>query len=134
MSEITNEQQLYVLLGYKKKRTEKDEQIISILKDKAKLGDENLVDADKECCKQKWLNTVHVVEELGYTTKCSHKIELSESGLSQIEKFWRESKYNPRNVWKSRLKVWVPIICAILTAIAALVQLWLWICKPESIQ
>lgn len=94
-----------------------------VTKEKAELGGDNLVEADKECCKQKWLNTIHVVEELGYTTKYYHTVELSESGLSQIEKFWRESKYNPRNVWKSRLKVWISIICAIITMLATLAQL-----------
>lgn len=129
MSEITNEQKLYVLLKYKKSRTEKDERIISILKEKALLGSENLKDADGECCKQGWLDAVHVVEELGYTTKYSHKIELSESGMSQIDKFWRESKYNPKNVWKARGKTWISIISAILATCVALVQLWIWLCK-----
>lgn len=117
MAEITNEQKLYVLLKYKKNRTEKDERIISILKEKALLGSENLKDADGECCKQGWLNTVHIVEELGYTVKCSHKIELSESGLSQIEKFWRESKYNPKNVWKARVTRWSSVVTAVIAAI-----------------
>jgi len=134
MSEVTNEQKLYVLLKYKKNRTEKDGRIISILKEKAQLGSGNLEEADKECCKQGWLNTIHVVKELGYTTKYSHKIELSDSGLSQIEKFWRESKYNPKNIQKSRLKVWIPIVCAILAALAALAQLLLELYRTESIQ
>lgn len=131
MEDITNEQKLYVLLKYKKNRTEKDEQIISILREKAQLGSENLKEADEECCRQKWLNIVHVVEEFGYTTKYSHKVELSDSGMSQIEKFWRESRCNPKNVWKSRFKVWISIVCAILTAIAALLQIWTMIYKPE---
>jgi len=79
---ITNEQKLYVLLKYKKSRTENDEQIISILKEKAQLGKENIKDADEECCKQGWLSLIHHVDELGYTTKCYHTVELSESGLS----------------------------------------------------
>lgn len=103
MAEITNEQKLYVLLKYKKERTKKEEKILSILNENANLGSADLEEADKECCNQKWLSPNHVVEELGYTTKYSHRIELSESGESQIEKFWRESKYNPDNVWKSRV-------------------------------
>lgn len=106
MAEITNEQKLYVLLKYKKERTKKEEKILSILNEKANLGSADLEEADKECCNQKWLSPIHVVEELGYTTKYSHRIELSESGESQIEKFWRESKYNPDNVWKSRVVKW----------------------------
>lgn len=134
MKEITNEQKLYVLLKHKKNRTKKDEQIISILKEKAELGDDNLAEANKECRKQKWLNTLHVVEELGYTTKSCSRVELSEPGLSQISKFWRESKYNPRNVWKSRLKVWIAIIGTILTVLLSLVQIWLLLSKTETMQ
>ena len=117
MAEVTNEQKLYVLLKYKKERTKKEEKILSILNDKANLGSADLDKADKECCNQKWLSIVHVVEELGYTTKYSHRIELSESGKSQIEKFWRESKYNPDNVWKSRVVKWSSVVTAIITLI-----------------
>ena len=67
----------------------------------------------------------HVVEELGYTTKYSHRIELSESGESQIEKFWRESKYNPDNVWKSR----VVKLSSVITAIISLVYFLAWLCQ-----
>ena len=125
MAEITNEQKLYVLLKYKKERTKKEEKILSILNEKANLGSADLVDADKECCNQKWLNSIHVVEELGYTTKYSHRIELSESGKSQIEKFWRESKYNPENVWKSR----VIKLSSVVTAIISLVYFLAWLCQ-----
>ena len=125
MAEITNEQKLYVLLKYKKERTKKEEKILSILNEKANLGSADLEKADKECCNQKWLSTVHVVEELGYTTKYSHRIELSESGESQIEKFWRESKYNPDNVWKNRAVKWSSVITAIITLIYFLA----WLCQ-----
>ena len=125
MAEITNEQKLYVLLKYKKERTKKEEKILSILNEKANLGSANLEKADKECCNQKWLSIVHVVEELGYTTKYSHRIELSESGESQIEKFWRESKYNPDNVWKSR----VVKLSSVITAIISLVYFLAWLCQ-----
>ena len=125
MAEITNEQKLYVLLKYKKERTKNEEKILSILNEKANLGSADLEKADKECCNQKWLSTVHVVEELGYTTKYSHRIELSESGKSQIEKFWRESKYNPDNVWKSRVVKWSSVVTAIITLIYFLA----WLCQ-----
>lgn len=125
MAEITNEQKLYVLLKYKKERTKKEEKILSILNEKANLGSADLEKADKECCNQKWLSVVHVVEELGYTTKYSHRIELSESGKSQIEKFWRESKYNPDNVWKSRVVKWSSVVIAIITLIYFLA----WLCQ-----
>ena len=125
MAEITNEQKLYVLLKYKKERTKKEEKILSILNEKANLGSVDLEKADKECCNQKWLSIVHVVEELGYTTKYSHRIELSESGKSQIEKFWRESKYNPDNVWKSRVVKWSSVVTAIITLIYFLA----WLCQ-----
>lgn len=125
MAEITNEQKLYVLLKYKKERTKKEEKILSILNEKANLGSADLEEADKECCNQKWLSTVHVVEELGYTTKYSHRIELSEAGKSQIEKFWRESKYNPDNVWKSRVVKWSSVVTAIITLIYFLA----WLCQ-----
>lgn len=125
MAEVTNEQKLYVLLKYKKERTKKEEKILSILNEKANLGSADLEKADKECCNQKWLSTVHVVEELGYTTKYSHRIELSESGKSQIEKFWRESKYNPDNVWKSRVVKWSSVVTAIITLIYFLA----WLCQ-----
>ena len=125
MAEITNELKLYVLLKYKKERTKKEEKILSILNEKASLGSADLVDADKECCNQNWLNSIHVVEELGYTTKYSHRIELSESGKSQIEKFWRESKYNPENVWKSR----VIKLSSVVTAIISLVYFLAWLCQ-----
>ena len=125
MAEITNEQKLYVLLKYKKERTKKEEKILSILNEKANLGSADLEEADKECCNQKWLSIVHVVEELGYTTKYSHRIELSESGKSQIEKFWRESKYNPDNVWKSRVVKWSSVVTAIITLIYFLA----WLCQ-----
>ncbi len=125
MAEITNEQKLYVLLKYKKERTKKEEKILSILNEKANLGSADLEKADKECCNQKWLSVVHVVEELGYTTKYSHRIELSESGKSQIEKFWRESKYNPDNVWKSRVVKWSSVVTAIITLIYFLT----WLCQ-----
>lgn len=125
MAEVTNEQKLYVLLKYKKERTKKEEKILSILNEKANLGSADLEEADKECCNQKWLSTVHVVEELGYTTKYSHRIELSESGKSQIEKFWRESKYNPDNVWKSRVVKWSSVVTAIITLIYFLA----WLCQ-----
>lgn len=125
MAEITNEQKLYVLLKYKKERTKKEEKILSILNEKANLGSADLEKADKECCNQKWLSTVHVVEELGYTTKYSHRIELSEAGESQIEKFWRESKYNPDNVWKSRVVKWSSVV----TAIIALIYFLAWLCQ-----
>ena len=125
MVEITNEQKLYVLLKYKKERTKEDEKILSVLEEKASLGSADLEEADKECCNQKWLSTVHVVEELGYTTKYSHRIELSESGESQIEKFWRESKYNPNNVWKSRVVKWSSVVTAIITLIYFLA----WLCQ-----
>lgn len=125
MDGITNEQKLYVLLKYKKERTKKEEKILSILNEKANLGSADLEKADKECCNQKWLSTVHVVEELGYTTKYSHRIELSESGKSQIEKFWRESKYNPDNVWKSRVVKWSSVVTAIITLIYFLA----WLCQ-----
>lgn len=125
MAEITNEQKLYVLLKYKKERTKKEEKILSILNEKANLGSADLENADKECCNQKWLSIVHVVEELGYTTKYSHRIELSESGKSQIEKFWRESKYNPDNVWKSRVVKWSSVVTAIITLIYFLA----WLCQ-----
>lgn len=125
MAEITNEQKLYVLLKYKKERTKKEEKILSILNEKANLGSADLEEADKECCNQKWLSTVHVVEEFGYTTKYSHRIELSESGKSQIEKFWRESKYNPENVWKSRVVKWSSVVTAIITLIYFLA----WLCQ-----
>ena len=125
MAEITNEQKLYVLLKYKKERTKKEEKILSILNEKANLGSADLEKADKECCNQKWLNVVHVVEEFGYTTKYSHRIELSESGKSQIEKFWRESKYNPDNVWKSRVVKWSSVVTAIITLIYFLA----WLCQ-----
>ena len=88
-----------------------------ILNEKANLGSADLEEADKECCNQKWLSPIHVVEELGYTTKYSHRIELSESGESQIEKFWRESKYNPDNVWKSRVVKWSSVITAIISLV-----------------
>ena len=117
MAKVTNEQKLYVLLKYKKERTKKEEKILSILNEKANLGSADLEKADKECCNQKWISIVHVVEELGYTTKYSHRIELSESGKSQIEKFWRESKYNTDNVWKSR----VVKLSSVITAIISLV-------------
>lgn len=133
MSEITNEQKLYVLLKYKKERTEKDEEIISVLKEKAQLGSQNLKEADKECCKQKWLAVIHHVDELGYTTKCYHTVELSESGLSQIDKFWRESKYNPKNVWKERLKFWTPVISVIVVILANYEVIWKLICKIASL-
>ena len=125
MSKITNEQKLYVLLKYKKERTKEDEKILSVLDEKASLGSADLEEADKECCNKKWLSTVHVVEELGYTTKYSHRIELSESGKSQIEKFWRESKYNPDNVWKSR----VVKLSSVITAIISLVNFLAWLCQ-----
>lgn len=125
MAEITNEQKVYVLLKYKKERTKKEEKILSILNEKANLGSADLEKADKECCNQKWLSVVHVVEELGYTTKYSHRIELSESGESQIEKFWRESKYNPDNVWKSRVVKWSSVVIAIITLIYFLA----WLCQ-----
>lgn len=125
MAEITNEQKLYVLLKYKKERTKNEEKILSILNEKANLGSADLEKADKECCNQKWLSIVHVVEELGYTTKYSHRIELSESGESQIEKFWRESKYNPDNVWKSRVVKWSSVVTAIITLIYFLA----WLCQ-----
>lgn len=125
MAEVTNEQKLYVLLKYKKERTKEDEKILSVLDEKASLGSADLEEADKECCNQKWLSTVHVVEELGYTTKYSHRIELSESGKSQIEKFWRESKYNPDNVWKSRVVKWSSVVTAIITLIYFLA----WLCQ-----
>lgn len=125
MAKITNEQKLYVLLKYKKERTKEDEKILSVLDEKASLGSADLEEADKECCNQKWLSIVHVVEELGYTTKYSHRIELSESGKSQIEKFWRESKYNPDNVWKSRVVKWSSVVTAIITLIYFLA----WLCQ-----
>lgn len=125
MAKITNEQKLYVLLKYKKERTKKEEKILSILNEKANLGSADLEKADKECCNQKWLSIVHVVEELGYTTKYSHRIELSESGKSQIEKFWRESKYNPDDVWKNRAVKWSSVITAIITLIYFLA----WLCQ-----
>lgn len=125
MAEITNEQKLYVLLKYKKERTKNEEKILSILNEKVNLGSADLEKADKECCNQKWLSVVHVVEELGYTTKYSHRIELSESGESQIEKFWRESKYNPDNVWKSRVVKWSSVVTAIITLIYFLA----WLCQ-----
>lgn len=125
MTEITNEQKLYVLLKYKKERTKKEEKILSILNEKANLGSADLEKADKECCNQKWLSIVHIVEELGYTTKYSHRIELSEAGKSQIEKFWRESKYNPDNVWKSRVVKWSSVVTAIITLIYFLA----WLCQ-----
>lgn len=125
MAEVTNEQKLYVLLKYKKERTKKEEKILSILNEKANLGSADLEEADKECCNQKWLSIVHVEEELGYTTKYSHRIELSESGESQIEKFWRESKYNPDNVWKSRVVKWSSVV----TAIISLVYFLAWLCQ-----
>lgn len=125
MAKLTNEQKLYVLLKYKKERTKKEEKIISILNEKANLGSADLEKAEKECCNQKWLSIVHVVEELGYTTKYSHRIELSESGKSQIEKFWRESKYNPDNVWKSR----VVKLSSVITAIISLVYFLAWLCQ-----
>ena len=125
MEKVTNEQKLYVLLKYKKERTKKEEKILSILNEKANLGSADLEKADKECCNQKWLSIVHVVEELGYTTKYSHRIELSESGKSQIEKFWRESKYNPDNVWKSR----VVKLSSVITAIISLVYFLAWLCQ-----
>lgn len=125
MAEITNEQKLYVLLKYKKERTKKEEKILSILNEKANLGSADLEKADKECCNQKWLSIVHVVEELGYTTKYSHRIELSESGESQIEKFWRVSKYTPDNVWKNRAVKWSSVITAIITLIYFLA----WLCQ-----
>ena len=125
MAKVTNEQKLYVLLKYKKERTKKEEKILSILNEKANLGSADLEKADKECCNQKWISVVHVVEELGYTTKYSHRIELSESGKSQIEKFWRESKYNPDNVWKSR----VVKLSSVITAIISLVYFLAWLCQ-----
>lgn len=125
MANITNEQKLYVLLKYKKERTKKEEKILAILNEKANLGSADLEEADKECCNQKWLSTVHVVEELGYTTRYSHRIELSESGKSQIEKFWREFKYNPENVWKSRVIKWSSVVTAIITLIYFLA----WLCQ-----
>ena len=125
MVKVTNEQKLYVLLKYKKELTKKEEKILSILNEKANLGSADLEKADKECCNQKWLSIVHVVEELGYTTKYSHRIELSESGKSQIEKFWRESKYNPDNVWKSR----VVKLSSVITAIISLVYFLAWLCQ-----
>ena len=125
MAKVTNEQKLYVLLKYKKERTKKEEKILSILNENANLGSADLEKADKECCNQKWLSIVHVVEELGYTTKYSHRIELSESGKSQIEKFWRESKYNPDNVWKSR----VVKLSSVITAIISLVYFLAWLCQ-----
>ena len=125
MEKLTNEQKLYVLLKYKKERTKKEEKILSILNEKANLGSADLEKADKECCNQKWISIVHVVEELGYTTKYSHRIELSESGKSQIEKFWRESKYNPDNVWKSR----VVKLSSVITAIISLVYFLAWLCQ-----
>lgn len=125
MAEITNEQKLYVLLKYKKERTKKEEKILSILNEKANLGSADLEKADKECCNQKWLSTVHVVEELGYTTKYSHRIELSESGESQIEKFWRESKYNPINGWKSKIVK----LSSVVTAVISLVYFLAWLCQ-----
>ena len=125
MAKVTNEQKLYVLLKYKKERTKKEEKILSILNEKANLGSADLEEADKECCNQKWLSIVHVLEELGYTTKYSHRIELSESGKSQIEKFWRESKYNPDNVWKSR----VVKLSSVITAIISLVYFLEWLCQ-----
>ena len=125
MAKVTNEQKLYVLLKYKKERTKKEDKILSILNEKANLGSSDLDKADKECCNQKWISIVHVVEELGYTTKYSHRIELSESGKSQIEKFWRESKYNPDNVWKSR----VVKLSSVITAIISLVYFLAWLCQ-----
>lgn len=124
MAEVTNEQKLYVLLKYKKERTKEDEKILSVLDEKASLGSADLEEADKECCNQKWLSTVHVVEELGYTTKYSHRIELSESGKSQIEKFWRESKYNPANVWKNRAVRWIPVVATIIAILCNLEWIW----------
>ena len=125
MAKVTNEQKLYVLLKYNKERTKKEEKILSILNEKANLGSADLEKADKECCNQKWISIVHVVEELGYTTNYSHRIELSESGKSQIEKFWRESKYNPDNVWKSR----VVKLSSVITAIISLVYFLAWLCQ-----
>ena len=130
MAKITNEQKLYVLLKYKKERTKEDEKILSVLDEKASLGSADLKEADKECCNQKWLSIVHVVEELGYTTKYSHRIELSESGKSQIEKFWRESKYNPENVWKYRVIKWSSVVTAIITLIYFLAWLYQLVQKP----
>ena len=130
MAKVTNEQKLYVLLKYKKERTKKEEKILSILNDKANLGSADLDKADKECCNQKWISIVHVVEEFGYTTKYSHRIELSESGKSQIEKFWRESKYNPDNVWKSRVVKWSSVVTAIITLIYFLAWLFQLVQKP----
>lgn len=124
MAEITNEQKLYVLLEYKKNRTKKEEKILSILNEKANFGSADLEKADKECCNQKWLSTVHVVEELGYTTRYSHRIELSETGKSQIGKFWRESKYNPNKVWKGRAVRWIPVVAAIIAILCNLERIW----------
>ena len=127
MAEITNEQKLYVLLKYKKERTKKEEKILSILNEKANFGSADLEKADKEYCNQKWLSTVHIVEELGYTTRYSHRIELSETGKYQIEKFWRESKYNPNKVWKSRAVRWIPVVAAIVAILCNLERIWLLI-------
>lgn len=128
----TGEQRLYVLLSYKKDRTKEEERIISILENKAELGKKNLQDADNECCQQGWLKCVHVVEELDYTTKSFHRMELSKSGLSQISNLWRESKYNPKKIWESRLKTWTPIISAIVIILANIDRLWPTICKIIS--
>ena len=130
MAKVTNEQKLYVLLKYKKERTKKEEKILSILNEKENLGSADLDKADKECCNQKWISIVHVVEELGYTTKYSHRIELYESGKSKIEKFWRESKYNPDNVWKSRVVKWSSVVTAIITLIYFLAWLFQLVQKP----
>lgn len=122
--EITDEQKLYALLMYKKDRTEEEERIISTLEKKVELGSKSLKDAAEECHKQKWLTSVHVVEESGCTTKSYHKIELSDSGKGQIAKFWRQSKYNHRNIWKSRLKTWTPIAGAIFAILIGIDKLW----------
>jgi hypothetical protein len=130
--EITEDQMLYVLLERKEDKTEKDKRIHGILKKKAKLGSCNLKMAEEECGKQGWVLSLHTTKDIGPTTKYGHEIKLSESGLAQIDKFWRESKCNPINVWKARVLKWTPAVGALVTILLSYEEVWQVICMLTS--
>lgn len=121
---VTSEQIIWCILNRIPNRTKKEEKILARLKRKQGVAKEQNVSAEEYCMRQGWIESVYHVEEHGETSRSYHTIEVTESGMIQVQLLWSASKYNPKNWWKQDLTLKIiGIIVAILGVVVGILQL-----------
>lgn len=117
MSEITNEQRLYVLLKYLRRKTPKDKCIWSVVSRNTHESHSWMDDTIKELRRDEYLDY-----GIGMSRKEVREVySTTSSGKDEIPKLWRASKFRTplfSKVYKYILAVITMLITALVTAFA----------------